>query len=262
MRASDPGRGPSHRGRLSACQTAAPTASRAQRSIRRSSARVRRRARSSADRERTATFKRAASPSIVERDDPQIPVHANWEIPVAHLDSCDANVVLHGHRLPGHREDLVSALALGLPERSDRRPTANHGRERRRAVGCSRRKQLAEHGGARRTPGPLVTIDPARQGLVVHRSTVGRLLTQDPEGPPLARVSVAQCQPVNPADMDRLCLRDGNVVGQVNVLDCVEDLDALIHGPLEHFASADQAGAACALVDHRGADGLGEVGFT
>src|SRR5687768_17687673 len=45
---------------------------------------------------------------------------------------------------------------------------------------------------------------------------------------------------------------------QVDILDRIQQLDALAHGALEGFAAGDQAGAAGALVDHGGADRLAQ----
>ncbi len=56
-------------------------------------------------------------------------------------------------------------------------------------------------------------------------------------------------------------LRDGDVLVEVDVLDGVQQGDALVHRPLEGLAAGDQAGPARALVDDRGLDGLGEVGL-
>src|SRR5580704_10231594 len=51
----------------------------------------------------------------------------------------------------------------------------------------------------------------------------------------------------------------GDVFAQVDVLNGVEELHTVGHGALEGFATADKAGAACALVDDRGSDGVFEV---
>src|ERR1700712_5085885 len=55
-------------------------------------------------------------------------------------------------------------------------------------------------------------------------------------------------------------LRDRDVRVEVDVLDGLQQLDALGARPLERLAAGDQAGAARALVDDRRADRLGEVG--
>jgi drug/metabolite transporter (DMT)-like permease len=56
-------------------------------------------------------------------------------------------------------------------------------------------------------------------------------------------------------------LRDRDVLVEVDVLDGVQEGDALVHRPLEGLAARDEAGATRALVDDRGLDGLGEVGL-
>src|SRR4051794_18335434 len=48
----------------------------------------------------------------------------------------------------------------------------------------------------------------------------------------------------------RAFLRDRDLVGEVDVLDRVQQPDALVHRPLEGLAARDQPGAAGALVDH------------
>ncbi len=54
-------------------------------------------------------------------------------------------------------------------------------------------------------------------------------------------------------------LSDGYVIAEVNVLDCVEEVDAFGHRALECFAAGDEAGPAASFVDDRGADGIGKV---
>jgi len=67
------------------------------------------------------------------------------------------------------------------------------------------------------------------------------------------------------AEMSRLTspisrlLSDRDAVLEVDVLDRVQQRDAFFHRSLERLASADQAGTAGALVDHRGADRLSQV---
>src|SRR5205085_7304967 len=53
--------------------------------------------------------------------------------------------------------------------------------------------------------------------------------------------------------------RHRHALVQVHVLDGVEHLDPLVHRPLEGLAAGDQAHAAGPLVDHRRADGFGQV---
>src|SRR5690606_40731585 len=53
--------------------------------------------------------------------------------------------------------------------------------------------------------------------------------------------------------------RHRDVLRQIDVLDGVEQLDALLHRALECLAAADQPHAAAALVDDRRAHRLGEV---
>ena len=57
-----------------------------------------------------------------------------------------------------------------------------------------------------------------------------------------------------------LCNRDLRI--QVNVLDGVKQFDAIFHGTLECFTSADQAHAAGTLVDDSSDDGFFQVGGT
>lgn len=52
---------------------------------------------------------------------------------------------------------------------------------------------------------------------------------------------------------------DCNVVAEIDVLDTVEELNALCHGTLEGFATGNEAGAASSFVDHGGANGFGKV---
>src|SRR5271163_5277800 len=52
---------------------------------------------------------------------------------------------------------------------------------------------------------------------------------------------------------------DGNFLAQVHILNGVEEFNPFLHGPLEGFASGDEAGAAGALVDDGGGYGFGEV---
>src|SRR4051812_20805148 len=47
---------------------------------------------------------------------------------------------------------------------------------------------------------------------------------------------------------------DGDVLGQVHILDRVQELDAVLERLLERLASGDEAHAAGTLVDHRGLD--------
>src|SRR6202158_5811140 len=54
-------------------------------------------------------------------------------------------------------------------------------------------------------------------------------------------------------------LGDGDIGAQVNVLDGIQELDALFHGALEGFAAGDEAGAAGTLVDDGGGYGFFEV---
>ena len=57
-----------------------------------------------------------------------------------------------------------------------------------------------------------------------------------------------------------LCNRDFRV--QVNVLDGVKQFDAIFHGTLECFTSANQAHAAGTFVDDSSDDGFFQVGGT
>ena len=50
-----------------------------------------------------------------------------------------------------------------------------------------------------------------------------------------------------------------NVVAEIDVLDIVEELNALFHGTLKGFATGNEASAASAFVDHGGANGFGKV---
>src|SRR5262249_19033406 len=52
---------------------------------------------------------------------------------------------------------------------------------------------------------------------------------------------------------------DRHFRAEVDVLNSVEQLDTLIHGPLEGLASGDEAGAAGALVDNGGGHRFFEV---
>src|ERR1700745_1326907 len=54
-------------------------------------------------------------------------------------------------------------------------------------------------------------------------------------------------------------LGDSDFGSEVDVLDGVEELDTILHGPLECFAARDEAGAAGALVDDGGGHGFFEV---
>src|SRR5690242_17219585 len=78
------------------------------------------------------------------------------------------------------------------------------------------------------------------------------------EAPTPATVAAAVRRP--PASALRLCDRD--LVVEVDILDGVEQLDALLHRPLERLAAGDEAHASRALVDHRGAHGVLEVART
>ncbi|CAN5522915.1 hypothetical protein BH10CYA1_BH10CYA1_32010 [soil metagenome] len=57
----------------------------------------------------------------------------------------------------------------------------------------------------------------------------------------------------------RLVLGDGDALAQVDILDGVQQLDALRHRLLERFATADHATAAGALVDHGRGDSFDQV---
>src|SRR5687768_9292939 len=54
-------------------------------------------------------------------------------------------------------------------------------------------------------------------------------------------------------------LRDGDVLRQVDILDRVEELDALLEWTLERLASCDESHAARALVDDGGRDGVAQI---
>lgn len=56
-----------------------------------------------------------------------------------------------------------------------------------------------------------------------------------------------------------VALGDRHVVREVDVLDRAQQTDALVERALERLAAGDETGAASALVDHGGGDGLGEV---
>src|SRR6201987_867484 len=85
---------------------------------------------------------------------------------------------------------------------------------------------------------------------------VRRLRTQKHKlktGPELEPVSLIQICQENEA------LREGDILRQVYILNCVQEFHTLRHRPLERFAAADQAGAAGSLVDDRGDRSLFEV---
>src|SRR5437899_8629550 len=52
---------------------------------------------------------------------------------------------------------------------------------------------------------------------------------------------------------------DGDFGAEVNVLDCVEKLDAFLHRALESFAAGDKTGTAGALINDGGGDGFLEI---
>src|SRR4051812_27689681 len=54
-------------------------------------------------------------------------------------------------------------------------------------------------------------------------------------------------------------LSDGNIRGEIDVLNDVQQFHALLHRPLECFAAGDQTCPPRSLVDHRGLHGFGEV---
>src|SRR5215470_1159860 len=54
-------------------------------------------------------------------------------------------------------------------------------------------------------------------------------------------------------------LRDGDFRTEVDVLNGVKKLDAFFHRTLEGFATGDEAGAACALVDDGRGNGFFEI---
>jgi len=56
--------------------------------------------------------------------------------------------------------------------------------------------------------------------------------------------------------------RDCNVLAEIHILNEVQHLDALLHGPLEGFAAADEAHAAGSLVDDRGSHRFGKIVLT
>ena len=122
--------------------------------------------------------------------------------------------------------------------------------------------------GAPPSPDAVLTLDPGTLLALIH----GEISVARRASPPARSRSTATAQAVErfvgavPAagagGAARVAprLRDRDVRREVDVLDGVEDLDALGHRPLERLAARDQAGAARALVDHRRADGLGLVG--
>src|SRR5260370_6205155 len=63
----------------------------------------------------------------------------------------------------------------------------------------------------------------------------------------------ACCAPTNSAS------GDGYFRAQINVLNCIQQLNAFLQWPLKCLPAGDQSGAACPFVDHRGDDGFLEV---
>src|SRR5215468_5688670 len=57
----------------------------------------------------------------------------------------------------------------------------------------------------------------------------------------------------------RFVLGHGNFLREVNVLNCIEKLDALCHRPLESLAAGNEARATAAFVDDGRTDGIGEI---
>src|SRR5687768_3485263 len=55
---------------------------------------------------------------------------------------------------------------------------------------------------------------------------------------------------------------DRDVLRKIDVLDRVEQLDALLERALERLAAGDEAHAACTLVDHGGRDRIAKIVLT
>ena len=54
-------------------------------------------------------------------------------------------------------------------------------------------------------------------------------------------------------------LGDGNVFGEIDVLNGIEQCDAIRHRPLERFPSRNEPCPTCAFVDDRGPEGLFQI---
>ena len=66
-------------------------------------------------------------------------------------------------------------------------------------------------------------------------------------------------RPLNPHSGVANRSGDSDVLAEINVLNRIQQFDALIHRALKCFASGDKSGAAAAFVDNGGADRFGQI---
>ena len=172
------------------------------------------------------------------------------------------------------RSSLALARACTPRARSSTRGRARGTGSRRTAERCARagrgqrcepspgRGRSASGRGRRGRPSGARPASPGRAPRRVNSPRAPRRLVEvDRASRGRRRPGSSRCRTPQPSLARQGGSRHATVTSsrQVDVLDRVQQLDALGERPLERLAARDQARAAGALVDHGGSHGVGEV---